>query len=63
MSDVGRAFCTGDAIACPAGLIGDYTSIWQEKSVDRAAIGHLWGDVTTIFDTFVWLIVTVKVFS
>ncbi|RCK26894.1 hypothetical protein [Thalassospira lucentensis] len=63
MSDIGRAFCTGDAIACPADLIGDCAPIWQEKSVDRAAIGHLWEGVTTIFDTFVWLIVMVKVFS
>jgi len=36
MSDVGRAFYAGDAIACPADLIGDCAPIWQEKSVNRA---------------------------
>ena len=63
MGDVGRAFHAGDAIACPADLIGDCAPIWQEKSAGDDATGSHWGDVATIFDTFVWLIVIVKVFS
>ena len=63
MSDVGRAFYAGDAIACPADLIGDCAPIWQEKSAGHDATGSLREGVTTIFDTFVWLIVMVKVFS